>query len=117
MSLTAGELTQIRDEMAASLPDTCTIRRVTPVATETGGWTETTVDTSVACRVAPLGSRDAQIAGAMGYTSDHVVTLPAETDVRASDRIVWNGQTFEVNGPPRTRSEELVRRVYVRGGA
>lgn len=40
-----------------------------------------------------LGNRDAQ-------TSGWVVYLPAGTVIDGSDRVVVDGQTFEVDGPP-----------------
>lgn len=117
MILTAAEMATIRADLDAILPDTCGVITVTRTNVE-GGTTEAeSAPVSVACRVAPLTQRDAAIAAAEGFTAEYVVTLPAETPITASSRIQWNGVTYEVNGPPRIRSQELSRRVYVvRGG-
>lgn len=113
MVLSTGELALLRDDLSATLPETCGIVRVTRASDGAGGWSETTATVaSVACRLAPLSAREAQIAASLDAAVEHVVTLPAATDVRHSDRITLGARTFEVT-QVRTRSEELVRRVWV----
>jgi len=116
MILTAGELAEARADLTAILPDSCGVVTVTRTSIE-GGWTLVeSAPVNVACRVSPLTGRDAAIAAAEGFTAEYVVTLPAETPVTASSRIIWGGTTYEVNGPARVRSEELARRLYVTTG-
>lgn len=113
MVLTAGELTQARADLTATLPATCDIVRVVRANSE-GGWTETpsTVAT-VACRLSAVSVRERIAGGRIAAEASHVVTLTALTDVRQEDRIVTGGLTFEVV-EMHSRSEELVRRIYVR---
>ena len=111
--LTAAELTAMRATLNASLPDTCEISRVTLEPDGAGGQTETweTIVT-VACRVAPSGRspQERVIAERLSNESTWTLTLPAETDVQAGDRIVVGTRTFRVAGVL-TRSFETARRV------
>lgn len=114
MILTAGELGVLRRDLESTLPDTCTINRVTRTPNDSGGWSATVAEvTTVACRVSPAGVREVQIAQAMDAVADHVVTLPAETDVQQSDTITCNGHTFSVSGVRTRVSEPLILRVFV----
>ena len=118
MSIPAGLMPSLRRlSEHYTMPDTCGIVTVTRTNVE-GGTTETeSAPVNVACRVAPLTGRDAAIAAAEGFTAEYVVTLPAETAITAHDRVIWNGATYEVNGPAQVRTDEIIRRVFVvRGG-
>jgi len=108
-----GELASIRRAADRMLPDTCVIQRVTRTPDGAGGSTETwaTVAT-MACRVSPAGQGDEHLfGGRLASVSGYVVTLPAETDVAAVDRIAWGGRTLEVAGVVGPRSYEVSRRV------
>ncbi len=113
--LTADELAAMREEVEASLPDTAQVQRRTLTPDGAGGFGESwqTVAT-VACRVAPSGrSPDEQvIAERLTTTSVWTLTLPADTDVRPTDRIVVGARTFEVVASL-ARSDEIARRVVV----
>ena len=114
MILTAGELALLRRDVEAPLPDTCVVNRVSQVSNGAGGWTdESVVTATVACRVSPVGQREAQIAQAMDATADHVVTLPADTDVKQNDTITVDGKTLSVTGIRERVSEGIVLRVFV----
>lgn len=118
MILTAGEMASLRSDLEATLPDTCTVTRPTQVKNDAGGWTETpVVVATVACRVSPIGTRDAAIAQQIGASLDmvlqHVVTLPADTDVQQSDSITCTTRTFRVASMQDRVSEGLVRRIFV----
>jgi SPP1 family predicted phage head-tail adaptor len=113
MSLTAGELAAMRAAQNAALPDTCVIRRVTLTPDSYGGHTEEWNDiATVACRVAPSGHspQEQVIAERMSATSTWTLTLPADTDVTAADRLVVGARTFEV-AAVLARSFETARRV------
>lgn len=114
MILTAGELALIRRDVEGTFPDTCVVNHVSQVSNGAGGWTDASGDTAtVACRVSPVGQREAQIAQAMDATADHVVTLPAGTDVRQADTITCAGRTLSVTGIRERVSEGIVLRVFV----
>ncbi|MGQ9809704.1 MAG: head-tail adaptor protein, partial [Armatimonadota bacterium] len=78
-----------------------------------GGFTETwTPVATAACRLSPLGQtpQEQVIAARLTNISGWVVTLPALTDVRPTDRLVIGSRTFEVVGIL-TGSWEISRRV------
>jgi hypothetical protein len=41
----------------------------------------------------------------------HTASLPADTDIRAADRLVFNGVTYEVTGEPIETSYLTAKRV------
>jgi hypothetical protein len=42
------------------------------------------------------------------WASTHLVMYaPAGTDVQATDRVVWRGETFEVDGPPKVWIDDV----------
>lgn len=111
MVLTAGELSQARAEMNATLPATCAIHRATRTANDSGGWADVFASVgSVACRVSYQTARESLIAGRIAAETTHVIRVPALTDIRAGDQVVEFSDVYEI-GPPLTRSEELIRGV------
>lgn len=114
MILTAGELELARADMAATLPDTCVVTRVTTVQNDSGGWTETTVDADpIACRLGPVAGRERVLGGRLVEESDAVLTFEYDADIQGSDRITHDGTTYEVVDVLE-RSEMLVKRVMVK---
>lgn len=115
--LSARELASMRATMAASLPDTCVIQRKTLTADGQGGRSEAWAAAgTVACRIAPLqvrGQAEVAAAGRVLETGDFIATLPNGTDVRAVDRLVSGGVTYEVVKVKGPRSWELSRRCQV----
>lgn len=99
------------------LPDTCAISRNTPTQSGDGqadSWAN--VATGVACRVSPLASGANEALGgnqAMTAESQWTVWLPAGTDVRIADRIIFGSRTFEVSRVG-ARSYEVIREVLCR---
>lgn len=113
--ISAAELASLRRESEKFLPDSCVIQRVTYTRETDGGQTEAWTDlATVACRVAPSGYQASEpvVADRPVQQATYIVTLPAETDVTARDRISWSGRTFQVVSVV-PRSWEIVRRVYV----
>lgn len=91
MNLSADDLAGMRATATALLPDTCYIVRPTPVADQSGGWTETPAQTGPwPCAFVPFstteGPRGAGTQIAALATAQ--VALPAETDVLDTDQIV-----------------------------
>jgi SPP1 family predicted phage head-tail adaptor len=114
MVLSAAELSEIRDDVSDLLPDTCVVTRVTRVRNDSGGWTETTVDSDpIACRLGPVSGRERVLGGRVVEESDAVMTFAHDADIRGSDRITHDGSTYEVVDV-QERSELLALRVFVR---
>ena len=91
----------MRAQELASYPDTCSTLRKTLVPDGSGGYTETwaTLDASVACRV----DRDQRVFAeemhelAREYqTIPIAVKVPVDQDVTLSDRLGFDGATYEV---------------------
>lgn len=99
--LTDTELTDMQTIAESALPDTATIQRKTRTADSIGGATVVWANlATVACRFTPAGGspQERLIAQRLSPRSVFRITLPAETDVRAADRIVIDGQTYDVAG-------------------
>lgn len=114
--LTDAEIAAMRATLEDSLPSTCVIMRTTAGTSDNaGGYLPGTTSAAgtVACRVSPsmLRPNEVVVAGQSGMESNWVITFPATTDVRSTDRIVSDGVTYEVVAPLGPRSYELGRRV------
>lgn len=113
--LGSQELIAYRAEFNRLLGGSCAIKRIAPTADGMGGttatWTE--VDT-VPCNVAPKSGPPGQAGGQVREVGARMVTLPAGTDVRTSDQLLIDGQTFEVVDLLEPRTTEFVRRVEAR---
>lgn len=97
--LTDAELAAMQEMQETALPDTCTISRATLTTDNAGGATLSWADvaTDVPCRAGPPSSRWERIAAEkVQAVNVQIFTLPHDTDVRPADRIVWSGETFEV---------------------
>lgn len=100
MTLTAGELTWMRDMADDQMPDTCTILRGTATQNAIGegiiAWG--TVDSGVACRLDPPGLRPdiRDVGGQIQTVADWRVSLPNGTGLEAGDRVVHSSDTYEV---------------------
>lgn len=95
MLLDTADVAAMRAEMAAALPDTCQIARPLRLPDGAGGFSETyTVIATVPCRIASMGQT--QTAARSGSAASWTVGLPAGTDVRESDRIVYGARKFEI---------------------
>ncbi len=118
MSIPAGLLSTVRRlSERYTLPDTCTVTRVTSVQNDSGTWTETTVAAdAIACRLGPLSGRERVLGGRIVEESDAVLTMPYDADVRGADRITHDGTTYEVVDVLE-RSEKLITRVAVKAAS
>lgn len=112
--LSTSDIAAMRTALTASMPDSVAISRATSVSDGYGGLTETwaTVAT-VAGRVSPTGYApdERAVAQRLGNVSSWVVTMPALTDVRVTDRLAVGSRTFEVKEVLGPRSYEVSRRV------
>lgn len=98
--------------------------RADMLASLTQSWTQTatiqrnpgddnwqTVATSVPCRATAQNAQDLVIAGKLRAVIPWRVNLPSGTDVRASDRVIIAGRTFNVQGPVDPLDQALIRQV------
>lgn len=53
------------------------------------------------CSVQPATTSLSQDGRVLGISDGWTAYLPEETDVQAEDHIVWDGNTYEINGEPR----------------
>ncbi len=117
----ARDIARARKRFAAPnmLPDRATIQRPIVVA-DGGGGSDTsypTLATEVPCRLAPVdGGEDDRAGGGqrIDATATAIVTFAAGQDVTESDRVVIDGQTFDVQLVRRRGNFEITRRVEVR---
>lgn len=62
-------------------------------------WSNTTSSEIRGCDVQPISTEEA--GGAREYASTHVrLYAPGHPNIRATDRIIWRGETYEVDGAP-----------------
>jgi head-tail adaptor len=100
MTLSSSDLTALRAEQAALMPDTCTVSRLTATADGLGGTTRTWATSStLACRLASNGApmEYMQSAALQGRTV-WMVTLPYGSDVTRADRLTISGHVLEILG-------------------
>lgn len=115
--LTSLELTQARSDVLVTLTDTCTIQRATE-ATDTYGHTAKTWATAVSgalCRFDPFARQDSagQVAMQEQGRAWYRLTLAWDTDLRDGDRVVYDGDTYEVLQLHDDHSARIVRRAAV----
>lgn len=113
--LTATELAALRDTLNLSLPDSGTISRKTWASDGEGGGSITyPAAGTAACRVSPISQSgmEALLSGKLTTTTQHVITFAAGTDVRTTDQIASDGETYEVVAVVAPRTWEISRRVY-----
>ena len=101
MSLSTGELAQLRLSAESYLPDTATIQTVSLASDGMGGMTPTWSNTytGVACRLAPLSSKDEAMVGDQpAATTRWVLTLHHDQAIAEKNRVVHASETYEVVG-------------------
>ena len=116
--LTSRELSQLRNDVLETLPDTCRIER--PTVVQSHGYTSNTWGTAVAstsCRIDPDTSRqDVEVvAGREGSISRYILTLIWNVDVQEGDRIVMltDNKNYQLTELHEAHSDRIVRRARV----
>lgn len=106
MTLTAADLDCMRTTLATTLPGTAIISRSTQGSDGMGGITDTWNNVgTVAARVSPSGGGVEMIAGGeFVAATGWVITVPVGTNVTERDRIVYDGQTYEITRTSTPRS-------------
>jgi SPP1 family predicted phage head-tail adaptor len=100
MGLSDVELSRLRDAHAATLTATCAIWRKVKSTNAAGGPDDTWAEqiASVPCRVmpAPLQRVLDTSAGRETMTPYFRLTVPYDTDIQAEDRVVFDGDNYQV---------------------
>lgn len=96
----AAELADLAELQEESFIATCDIVRDTRASNGAGGFTLTpvTVGDDVPCRVSPMAMTRAEAITGLQFKDRNPwqIAMPKATDVRAQDRIVTGGVTYEV---------------------
>jgi hypothetical protein len=116
--LTDGELAAMQDAAASViLTDEVVVERRGRVPDGEGGFTlGAPVDVyrgKGSVEVAGLTPQEQDIAGRYQVSQMFAIQVPAGTDVRATDRVLWSGHTYEVIGPRGPTTVEILREVLV----
>lgn len=111
--LTAAELESMRDTATDALPGTALIQRGTIVSNLGGGGSAgwQTVGT-VPCRIGPQTGREMTEGARITSSTEGIVTLPAATVLDVNERLLIDGEAWQVTFI-RPRTQEVTRRVEV----
>jgi len=110
------ELVDMRSDGSLSLPDVCTIMMVSESSDGMGSQLRTWAvrASSVACRLSPMGmssSGERVASGRLTAVESWTLTLPADTVIVPTDRVVVDNVTYEVSEDDGLRSWDLFVRV------
>jgi head-tail adaptor len=109
------ELSAIRAEFAALLPDICTVKRRAEGSNVAGvkAKSYTTFET-YQCRVQhlPTQAREKADQGSGNATMPVTITFPWDADIQQNDRLEVGSSAFEVTGPAIDRTERFTLQVY-----
>lgn len=64
-------------------------------------WTETTKTTVTGCSIQPASTSLSQDGRILGIADGWTAYVPEGTDVKAGDRIDFDGESYAINGEPR----------------
>ena len=89
--------------------DTVTIIREVRTRTDTGGTAITTTTSTVSGKLSSSHNRGQETpkGGYIGASTEYVIHVPHDADVRRTDKLQVNGVTFEVTDTDRAISEPL----------
>jgi hypothetical protein len=105
IGLTVGELAAIRDDIADLMPDTCTIEKLATVNDAIGAAARSFSNraTGVSCRLDPIDSVTLTGNEIVSSKKNYIITegmfmltLPHDTTIEETDRVVHNSVTYEV---------------------
>jgi hypothetical protein len=99
-ALTASEIARLRGSRTVWRSETCQVERPTRVRTEAGGYEDSYVSILVTtCRRTPRGNltpTEEVAAARLKSTLVWDVALPAETDVKPTDRLTIDARRYEI---------------------
>lgn len=114
MIFTDSELADARTLMEQSFDTTATRQRAGTTTDRYGAtipdWTSPS-ETSYACRLVPVAGIELVGDGRDALIAQPVARLPYDADVAGGDRLVINGDTYDVDGPPAAYSAHLDCRI------
>ena len=105
IGLTVSELTDIRADIADLMPDTCTIRQIAYANDAIGAPARSFSDraTGVSCRLDPVDSITLTGKEIVSSKKNYIITegmfvltLPHDTTIEETDRVLHSGITYEV---------------------
>jgi hypothetical protein len=116
--LSDSQLEFMRDQIELTLPDTCTILSPTRASDGQGGWTDTwgTASANVKCRLdasKKLAQSERLGGAALLPYSYWMLTLPHDTTIGTTYRVVHSGQTYNVEYEDSEKSWNACVRVLV----
>lgn len=112
--LTDDEVRAMRATQENYLPDTVTIQRVTITMTTGGGWTESYATLSTTCgRLGRQNTqpREGESGGRLKVEQLYDLTLPHDTTIAETDRVVIESRTYEINKITRPSNKTALRCV------
>ena len=102
----------MRADVESSLPDVALVERSQRVSDGRGGWSEGwTTEFEVRARLTSASSVETSRELGLVAVTRPLLVVPAETDIRTTDRVTVAGQTFHVTGVRDTGSFEVARYV------
>jgi hypothetical protein len=97
MTLTNGELANMREVIASLMPDTCGIVSYTYASDGAGGMVETASGTATAiCRLDKQKGTEKLTSGAITPFTGWVLSLPYDTTITEQNRVTHGGYTYNV---------------------
>jgi hypothetical protein len=96
--LSSAELAQMRADVLELLPDTCSILSVSYTSDGEGGLTEAwgTAYANVACRLDFTSGVETNIGGAVNPYTRAKISLPYDTVLATTNRILTGGYTYAI---------------------
>jgi hypothetical protein len=96
--LSSAELAQMRADVLELLPDTCSILSVSYTSDGEGGLTEAwgTAYANVACRIDFTSGVETNIGGAVNPYTRAKISLPYDTVLATTNRILTGGYTYAI---------------------
>lgn len=76
-------------------------KTTTSRGSEVPDWSDTTTTTVTGCSIQPASTSLSQDGRILGIADGWTAYVPEGTDVKAGDRIDFDGESFAINGEPR----------------
>lgn len=93
----SAELSAVRDAVANVLPDSCIIQRLAETSDGQGGFTQAWAAVgTVDCRLVAKSGNTRALGGQQNTVGAYTLTVPHDTDIQASDRVVIDSTNYRV---------------------
>lgn len=112
-ALSNRDLTSMRQTVAELMPDRCHLLTKTSVSNGQGGQTTTwgTASANVPCRLDMMHGMETLTGGALQQYTGYVLSLPYDTTITQSQRVLLNDITYAVKSVNTNQSWVAVKRV------